>query len=118
MKTYELPRGADLLLAIAESVAAVLEDKAEELGIESDAEALLRASLASAYHGMDRYLTLAMAGEKTPAAQKFVDEAKVRCKRSLELLRRRVARSIAHLCRIMDAEDLSSVAERVIAVSA
>ena len=36
MKTYELRRGADLLLAIAESVAAVLEDKAAELGIDSD----------------------------------------------------------------------------------
>jgi hypothetical protein len=34
-------------------------------------------------------------------------------RRSCKFLRRRVSRSIAHLCRLMDAEDLTSVAERV-----
>jgi hypothetical protein len=33
MKTNPLPTGADLLLAVAESVAAVLADKQEELGM-------------------------------------------------------------------------------------
>src|SRR5712691_2170060 len=118
MKTYSLPPDADLLVATAESVAAVLEHKAEELGIGSDAQALLRASIASAYYGMDRYLTLALGREKSRDAQRFVDEAKAHCDRSIELLRRRITRSIGYLCRLMTAEDLSSVAERVIAVCA
>ncbi len=67
--------------------------------------------------GIDRYLALAAAGEKSPVAVSFVAEAKARCHRSIEQLRRRLTRSIAHLCRIMDAADLTSVAEHVIAVS-
>ena len=118
MKTNPLHPGADLLLAIAESVAWVLADKQEELGIESDAEALLRSSMAAAETGINRYLTFAAAGEKSPEARMFLAEAKVRCDRSIALLRRRVTRSIAQLCRIMNDEDLTSVAQHVIAVSA
>ena len=118
MKTFSLPPGTDTLLATAHSVVWALEDKQEELGIDSDEESLLRASMAAADFGINRYLTLAADGEKSPEARMFLEEAKVRCDRSIEQLRRRITRSLAQLCRIMDPEDLSSVAQHVIAVSA
>jgi hypothetical protein len=74
--------------------------------------------MAAAECGIDRYMALAAAREKSPEARLFLEEAKVRCDRSLELLRRRVARSIAHLCRILDDGDLTDVVRHVIAVSA
>jgi len=118
MKTTSLPPDTDMLLSIAESVAWVLPERQEELGIKVDAEAQLRASIAAATFGINRYLTLAAAGDKSPLALFFLGEAKARCDRSVEQLRRRLSRSIAHLCRFMDAHDLTSVAEHVIGVSA
>jgi hypothetical protein len=118
MKTHSLPPDTGLLLNIAQSVVWKLEEKQEELGIDSDAEALLRTSIAAAEFGINRYLAFALAGKKSPEALMFLEEAKVRCDRSIEQLRRRVSRSIGLLCRILDAVDLSSVAERVIAVTA
>ena len=77
MKTTSLPPETDMLLSIAESV---------------DAEAQLRASIAAATFGINRYLTLAAAGDKSPLALFFLGEAKARCDRSVEQLRRRVSR--------------------------
>jgi len=118
VNAYSLPPDTDTLLCVAESLAWALAERREELGMDADAEALLRASIAAASFGIDRYFTLAAAGDKSPVALSFVAEAKARCHRSIEQLRRRLTRSIAHLCRIMDAADLTSVAEHVIAVSA
>ena len=47
MKTTSLPPDTDMLLSIAESVAWVLAERQEELGIKVDAEAQLRASIAA-----------------------------------------------------------------------
>ena len=118
MKTFSLPPGTHTLLSIAESVAWALENKHDELGIDCDEEALLRASMAAADYGIHRYLTLAADGEKSPEARMFLETAKVKCDRSIDQLRRRITRSLAQLCRIMDPEDLSSVARHVIAVGA
>src|SRR5215471_19680727 len=99
MKTTSLPPDTDMLLSIAESVAWILAERQEELGINVDAEAQLRASIAAATFGINRYLTLADAGDQSPAALFFLGEAKARCDRSVEQLRRRVSRSIAHRIR-------------------
>ena len=74
MKLHSLPPDADMLLSIAESVAAVLAERQEELGIATDVEALLRASIAAATLAINTYLA----------------EAKARRDRSVEQLRRRV----------------------------
>jgi hypothetical protein len=117
MKTYSLRKDAGRLLAIAESLRWKLEDKQEELGTECDAEALLRNSMAVAEAGISRYAALAEAREKSPEAALFLEEAKLRCQLAIELLRRRVARSLGTLCRIMEDGDLTEVARLVIAVS-
>src|SRR5260370_32589 len=117
MNAYSLPPDTDTLLCIAESVAAVLEERHEELGVAADAEAQLRASIAAANFRISQYLTLAAARDKSLVALSLITEAKTRCHRSVEQLRRRITRSIAHLCRIMDAADLISVSEHVIAGS-
>ena len=118
MKTFSLPPGTDTLLSIADSVAWALEKKHEELGIDCDEAALLRASRAVADYGINRYHTLAADGEKSAEARMFLEAAKVKCDRSIEQLRRRITRSLAQLCRIMCPRDLMSVAQHVIAVSA
>jgi hypothetical protein len=48
MKTNPLPNDLAGLVATAEALAAVLAERQEELGISSDLEALLRASIAAA----------------------------------------------------------------------
>src|SRR5215831_8570319 len=64
MKTTSLPPDTDMLLSIAESVAWVLAERQEAPGINVDAEAQLRASIAAATFGINRYLTLAAAGDR------------------------------------------------------
>ena len=118
MKLYSLPPDTDKLRAIADSLAWTLEDKYAELGIGCEVEALLRASMAAYEYGLDRYLTLLKAGEKSPEAQMFLAEAKIRCYRSIQKLRRRVTQSIDHLCRILDDDALTTVVRQLIAVSA
>ena len=117
-KTYRLPPGTDILLAVADSVAWALEKKRQQLGIDCDEEALLRVRIAAADFAMNRYLEFAASADKSPQAQMFLAEAKARCYCTLEMLRRRVTRSIAQLCRIMTDEDLEAVAQHVIAVGA
>jgi hypothetical protein len=106
MKVTPLPSDADALLAFAETIATVLSEKRDALGSSTQVEALLRASIAAASFATNRYLVLIAAGRKSPAAQVYLAEARRRCYRSVEQLRRRVTRSIAHLCRLMDEKDL------------
>ena len=115
---YSLPPDTDKLRAIADSLAWTLEDKYAELGIGCEVEALLRASMAAYEFGLDRYLTLLAAGDGSPEALMFLAEARVRCHRSIQKLRRRVAQSIAHLCRILDDDALTTVVRQLIAVCA
>ena len=106
MKVTPLSSDADALLAFAETIATVLAEKRDAPGSSTEVEALLRASIAAASFATDRYLVLMAAGEKSAAARVYLAEARRRCYRSVEQLRRRVTRSIAHLCRLMDETDL------------
>ncbi len=99
MKTKALPEDLDRLLALAESIATVLSDKADELGIGSDVEALLRASIAATTYAIDSYVALLSGARKSPEAAAYVAEAKRRCDRSIQQLRRRVRRSMAEFRR-------------------
>jgi len=111
MKPNPLPQDADALVAFAEAVATVLSEKRDQLGISMDIEALLRASIAAATFAINAYLAMAAGARKSLVAQAYLAEAKTRCDRSVEQLRRRVTRSIAHLCRLLEEKDLLEFAD-------
>ena len=99
MKTKSLPADRDRLLALAEAIATVLSEESNEPGVGSDVEALLRASIAATTYGIDRYLALLSGARKSAEAAAFVAEAKWRCDRSIQQLRRPIRRSMAELRR-------------------
>lgn len=118
MKTKPLSEDADALLAMAQGVVTILSEKRDELGISTDVEALLRVGIAAATFAIDTYLAVLAGSQKSPLAMSLLTTAKTRCDRNIELLRRRLMRSITELCRLMDDEALMDVAEYVISVSA
>ena len=101
MKANALPEDADALLALAEAVATVLSEEQEYLGIGTEVEALLRARIAAATFAINGYLAVVAGAKKSAAAQRYVAQAKARCDRSVEKLRRRLMRSIGDLCRVL-----------------
>jgi hypothetical protein len=117
MKTKPLSEDVDALVGLAEGIATVLSQKRDDLGISTDVEALLRASIAAATFGINTYIAVLAGATKSPLATSFVATAKTRCDRNIEHLRRRVTRSITELCRLMDDEDLLEVAEYVVSIS-
>ena len=108
----QLPEDADALVGFAEAIATVLSEKDEELGISRDVEALLRASIAAATFAIDSYAAVVAGGKKSLLAHRCMAEAKRRCYRSVDQLRRRVTRSISHLCRLMEEKDFSELSGR------
>ena len=56
--TNPLPHDPDELMALAKAIATVLEEKRNDLGIRSDSEGLLHASISAARYAMDRYLAV------------------------------------------------------------
>src|SRR6476660_1253718 len=58
MRTNPIPGDADELVALAQSIATVLSEKRDELGINTDFEALLRVSIAAAKYAIDRYVAV------------------------------------------------------------
>jgi hypothetical protein len=109
MKITPLPEDAEALIAFAEAIATVLSEKKEELGISTEVEALLRASIASATFGVSTYLVVIAGAKKSTVAQGYVALAKARCDRSLQTLRRRLTRTIAHLSRLIERKHLSEI---------
>ena len=104
-------------MSLAHAVATLLEEKHDELRINPDVEALLRASIAAATFAINTYLAVLAGAKKSPVALGYVAEARRRCDRKIELLRRQVTRSIAQLCRLMNDEDLIELAEHVASMS-
>jgi hypothetical protein len=117
MKTNPLPEDVDQLLALAESIATVLSEKRDELGISTDFEALLRVSIAAATYAIDRYIAVLSGITKSPVAVNYLNEARVRCERRITQLRRRVTKTIGKLCRQLDHREFLGVARYVLAVS-
>ena len=61
MKTISLSEETDELIARAQAIATVLAEKRDELGISTDVEALLRASIAAATYAINGYVALTAA---------------------------------------------------------
>src|SRR4051812_49372967 len=108
--TNPLPQDPDELMALAQAIATVLEEKRNDLGIRSDSEGLLRVSIAAASYAMDRYLAVLYALTNSTAAVDCLQEAKTKCNRTVTHLHRQVTRCIARLCRHMDERELVKVA--------
>ena len=108
MKMNALPADTAELLALAEDIAALLDEKREVLELSIDLEALLRASIAAAAFAINTYLA-ALADRKSPDAQRHLPEAKRRCDQSIKQLRRRVSRTILQLRRYLKDQELKSV---------
>ena len=106
MRIHALLEDADGLIALAESIATVLSEKRDELGIRTDVETLLCSSIAAATNAINTYLSDLVHTKKSPMRRRYLAEARRRCRRSVEQLRRRVRHSIAHFSRLMDEKRL------------
>jgi hypothetical protein len=113
MKRSPLPKDADALLALAESVAATLSEYRDELGLSIDIEALLRAGISAATFSINTYLAVLAGATKSPVALGQLATARSRCERDIRLLRRRVMRSITQLRRYVKDRDLTRTTEHV-----
>jgi hypothetical protein len=113
MKTKPLPNDLAGLVAIAEAVAAVLAERQAELGISTDLEALLRASVAATTYAADMYVAVLSGANKSQEAAAFVAEAKRRRDRSIQQLRQRITRSMQQLRRQMRNRDFRKIADFV-----
>jgi hypothetical protein len=113
MKTNPLPNDLAGLVAIAEAVAAVLAERQAELGISTDLEALLRASIAATTYAADTYVAVLSGAKKSPEAAAFVAEAKRRLDRNMKQLRQRITRSMQQLRRQMTNRDFRKIADFV-----
>ena len=89
MKRSPLPKDADELVAVAESVAATLSEYRDQLGMSIDVEALLRASIAAATFSINTYLALLAGSGRSPLAVSHLATARSRCDRDIRQLRRR-----------------------------
>ena len=111
--TNPLPQDADELVALAQAIATVLEEKRNDLGIRTDSEGLLRVSIAAARYAMDRYLAVLFALTKSTVAADCLNDARTKCNRTMTHLRRQVARCIFRVCRHLDERELVKVARYV-----
>jgi hypothetical protein len=107
-------KDADNLLAFGEGITTIL---AESRALSTEAEALLRASIAAAAFAFDTYLAVLAGAKKSRLALSQLAQARSRCDRKIEQLRRRVSRSIEKLCRYMGDRDLTRTAEYVLSLS-
>ncbi len=110
-----IPEDTHELIATADSLGWVLAKKREELGIDIETE--LQAAIAAARFGLNRYLAMAAGATTSPVALNFLAASRKRCYDSIEQLRRRVTCVIAHLCRLMDGEELMEVSSLVTLIS-
>src|SRR5437667_2462211 len=74
MRTHALLEDADGLIALAESVATVFSEKHHELNINTEIEALLRASIAGTTDGINIYLSALAHASKSSLARKYLAE--------------------------------------------
>jgi hypothetical protein len=109
MKVSPLPEDADALIAFAEAIATVLSEKKEELGVSTELEGLLRASIASATVAVSSYLFVIACAKKSAVTQGYMAFAKARCNQTLQKLRRRLTRTIAQLSRLIEEKALSEI---------
>ena len=113
MKRSPLPKDADELLAVAESVAATLSEYRDDLGMSIEVEALLRAGIAAATFSINTYMAVLAGAKRSPVAQSHLAAARSRCDRDIRQLRRRIMRSMTQLRRHVNDRGLPRTAEYV-----
>jgi hypothetical protein len=105
MNTISLLKDADELIARAQAVATVLAEKGERLGVRPDVEALLRVGIEAARLDINRYAAVVALLKKSRLTMGYIAEAKARCNRNIQQLRRRVTRATSELSRLMNQKE-------------
>jgi hypothetical protein len=113
MEPDRLPQDPETLILLAEEIADIAGQRLAELGAAREPEALLRAGIAAATFARSAYLAMLDGAERSPGARRFVAPAKMRCDRTEQLLRYRMAQMNAEICLFLDDDELSNIAEFV-----
>jgi hypothetical protein len=117
VKRKTVNESEDVLLTLGQSLASELAEKRHELTIQAEVDVVLRASISAALLGIRTYLAVLSAEEQSPVTQSRLAQAVLQCQGTTAKLRRRVARSIARLCRHLSDAELIRTAECVVAFS-
>ena len=110
MKRNPLLKNADELLALGETVAAVLAENQKRWDIPTEVEAVLRARIAAAAFAIDADVAVLAGSHKSSVAMSHLAEAKSRADRSIRQWSRRVLRSVAQLRRRMSGREFARAA--------
>jgi hypothetical protein len=102
------------LLELAHELADTLSER-EELSIDKEAEALVRASIAAVDFARSAYRAVFAGAKVSSAAHCFLAPARAACDRAVQNLRRRVAGIVAARCMVMSIDDLTNLANSVFA---
>ena len=113
MKDNLLPEDADDLLSFGQNLVTVMTEKMDDSRFNREIEALLRASIASATFSINTYMAVLAHAKTSPLAASVLKQARVRCDRNVECLRRQITRSIAHICRYLSNKDLQHAVQYV-----
>lgn len=109
---------ANELFALAEDIANVLSKIPEDIMIEQDAEAELRASIAAARYTREAFGVMMASAGKSALARSFMAPAWTASYRAEQQLRRRVTRLLGAIALHLDRERLWNVVDSVLSVSA
>ena len=109
MKTKLLSEDAHELVARAQAIATVLAEKRDELGINVEVEALLRASIDATTYATDRYVAILAGARNSQVAMGYVAEAKAGCNRSISQLQRRMNRAVSELSRFISYKEARKI---------
>ena len=118
MESKDCTEYSDTLFVRAEEIADVLHDMETELGIEQEAEANLRDSIAEAILARGAYLALLYGADEPPRAPTFLAQAKAALDQAEHRLRHRVCQAIAEISILLDDDELLNVADYVLSIGA
>ena len=113
MKDNVLPEDADRLVSFGQSLITAMSEMPKLRGFNNEVEALLRSSLAGAKYGIDTYMCILVNARNSVLAASVLREARLRCDRNVEYLRRQIMRSVAQICRYLSNQDLQHVVQYV-----
>ena len=109
--------GADVLLTLSQSLASELAEKRHELTIRVEVDVVLRASISAALLGIRTCLAVLKTGKDSTLPQVRLASGVLGYYGTTTIVRRRIAQSIARLCRHLSDDDLMRTAEYVLAFS-
>ena len=118
MESNRLPQDLDTLIALAEEIGELAGERMSSVGLGTQPEALLRASIAAAVFARRAYVAMLDGAKESSLARRFVVPARNRRARAEEQLRRRLAAALGQICLLLDNEDLSQVTDYVLSITA